>query len=85
MIEKILGLEKMNILQCQEAAKKIGFDGATFKLCGPTGSLNATWLDAYFGLFQIEGQDGFLSVQQFQFNDDVWCENLMPKVKTETT
>jgi hypothetical protein len=78
MIEKILGLEKMSILQCQEAAKKFGFDSVTFDLCGPKGKVKAKWLDAYMGMFKIEGQDGFIISQQIQFSPDTWCENLMP-------
>lgn len=79
MIEQLVGLEKMNILQCQELAKDVGFDSATFDLCGPSGCLKAKWLDAYFGFFQIEGQEGFMTVQSFQFNPDIYCVNLVPK------
>lgn len=74
--EAVVGLEKMTIHQCQELAKDIGFDKATFDLCGPKGKLKAKWLDAYFGMFQIEGSDGFVMVKQFAFTPDVWCENL---------
>lgn len=79
MIEKLIGKDKLTINQCQRLAEGIGFDGATFDLCGPKGKLPAKWLDAYMGLFQIDGQEGFVMVRQFEFRDDVWCENLMPK------
>lgn len=69
-------IQKMNILQCQEAAKELGFDRATFDLCGPKGRVKAKWLDAYFGFFQIDGSEGFIMASQFQFAPDVWCENL---------
>lgn len=78
MLEKLVGKDKLTIHQCQEMAKHFGFNGATFDLCGPKGKLPAKWLDAYFGLFQIDGQKGFVTVQHFQFAD-VWCENLQPK------
>jgi hypothetical protein len=77
-LEVIVGLEKMTIHQCQELAKKVGFDKTEFMLCGPKGRVKAKWLDAYFGFFQVEGSDGFNTVQQFAFNPDVWCESLLP-------
>jgi len=74
-IEKLFGIEKMNILQCEEFAKKSGqYNSMEFFLCGPKGKLKAKWLDAYYGFFQIEGQDGFLRAQEFAFNPTVWCE-----------
>lgn len=73
--ESILGLNKMSILQCQELAKEMGFDKATFDFCGPKGCLKAKWLDAYFGFFQIDGRDGFIMVNDIAFNPDIWCEN----------
>lgn len=75
-IEAVFGLERMNINQCQGLAKKMGFDGATFDLCGPKGKLPCKWLDAYMGLFIIDGAEGFNTVGQFEFRSDVWCENL---------
>lgn len=85
MLEKLLGLEKMNILQCQEMAKNIGFDSTTFDLCGPKGRKKASWRDAYFGFFEIEGVDGCFAASQFQYYPDVWCENVMPaNVRAET-
>lgn len=69
-------IPRMSILQCQEAAKELGFDSAEFDLCGPKGRLKCKWLDAYFGFFQVEGAGGFNTASQFQFAPDVWCENL---------
>jgi hypothetical protein len=76
MLEKIVGLEKMTIHQCQELAKKAGYDKTEFMLCGPKGKMKAKWLDAHFGFFQVEGNDGIVAVQQLAFNPDVWCEDL---------
>ena len=82
MIEKVFGIDKMNILQCQELAQDVGFDSATFKLCGPKGEIKCKWLDAYFGMFATEDDpDHFLMVKQFQFSNDVWCKDLMPANK----
>ena len=78
MIEKLIGLERMSILQCEALAKDIGFDSATFDLCGPNGRMKAKWLDAYMGIFQIDGQEGFIMTSQVQFAQNLWCENLMP-------
>ena len=80
MIEKALGLEKMTILQCQELAKKIGFDSATFNLCGPKASIPCRWLDAYLGFFTVRDDEGggFMMASDFQFNNDVWCTDLNP-------
>lgn len=80
MVNKILGIEKMNILQCQNLAKKIGFDSMTFNLCGPKGQIPCIWLDAYMGMFATKDDpDHFLMVNQFQFNPNVWCSDLKPK------
>jgi hypothetical protein len=80
-LEELVGLEKATIHQCQELAKKFGYDGTTFDLCGPKGKLKAKWLDAYMGLFEIEGQEGFSMTKQFEFIPDVWCENITPSEK----
>lgn len=74
-------LEKMSILQCQELAKKIGYDSATFDLCGPNGRLHCNWRDAYMGIFQIKNdQKTYIMVSQIQLLMPViWCENLMSK------
>jgi hypothetical protein len=79
MIEKIVGLEKLSMFQCQNLAKKIGFDSATFNLCGPKGQIPCIWLDAYMGIFATKDDpDHFMMVSQFQYNSDVWCTDLMP-------
>ena len=77
MIEKLVGLEKLTINQCESLAQDLG-EGATFDLCGPKGKKPCKWLDAYMGLFQIEGEEGFMMTSQIQFASNLWCENLMP-------
>lgn len=57
----------MDIFACQRKAQRDGaFDSATFTLNGSSGSLKCKWLDAYFGMFQIEGQDGFVMVSALE-------------------
>lgn len=61
----------MNIYQCQRKAKDVGFDSAKFVAMFPAGPKECKWLDAYFGFFQVEGIEGFLSVNDIdeQFPD----------------
>ena len=54
----------MDIVECQAKAKEKGFDTATFTLVGPGGKLKCRWIDAYFGSFIVDGQDGFNTVDQ---------------------
>ena len=75
-LEAIVGLKKMTLNQCQELAKTLGHDSATFDLCGPKGKKPCKWLDAYLGMFIIDGSEGFTMVSQLQFAQDLWCENL---------
>ena len=79
MLEEILGKDgKLTIHQCQEIAKRIDHDAMTFDLVGPKGRKSCKWLDAYMGLFTIEGTKGFVMVRDFEFAHDLWCENVMP-------
>jgi hypothetical protein len=78
-LEVLTGNEKLNILQCQKLAMDIGFDSCEFDLCGPKGRLRCQWLDAYFGMFCIKGESNFIMVRQFQYQPDVWCENVTPR------
>ena len=67
----------MNLYQCQEKAKDIGFDKAKFVAMFPCGPVQCQWLDAYFGFLKvnIEGlRDGFISVKQIdQEYPDLFC------------
>jgi len=78
MLEKLVGLQKMTIHQCQALAQKFTSDGASFDLVGPKGRKPAKWLDAHMGFFQIDGSPGFVMVSQVEFARDLWCENLRP-------
>ncbi len=85
MIEKLHGLDKISILQCQKMAQDVGYDSATFDLVGPKATLKCTWLDAYMGMFRADGHgDGFFIVSQFQYVPDLYCQNLMPATSEET-
>lgn len=85
MFEAVVGLEKLTIRQCQALAKDLGFDGATFDLCGPLGRKACTWRDAYLGVFTILDDDKTFIASQFEYVPDVWCENLMPPASPATT
>lgn len=53
----------MNILEAQEKAKDDGeFDSQEFIAHFPAGPTKCKWLDAYFGMFKIEGYEGFVMV-----------------------
>lgn len=53
----------MNLYQCEERAKEIGFDKARFVALFPCGPVECQWLDAYMGLLKINKDgldDGFV-------------------------
>jgi hypothetical protein len=75
-LNALVGLEKVSLHQCEELAKKLGFDSLRFDLVGPKGRKHCRWLDAYFGLFQIDGEDTAICTNQLTFVPDIWCENL---------
>jgi hypothetical protein len=57
----------MNLYQCQEKAKDVGFDKARFFAMFPAGPVECQWFDAYMGLFKVDVdglRDGFLTVKQ---------------------
>lgn len=58
----------MNIYELQEYAEDNGFDNLKFSFTNPlTGkTVDCQWLDAYMGLFKIEGTEGFLTVKQLK-------------------
>lgn len=51
-----------NLHQEQRRAKSAGFDKAKFLALFPSGPRQCTWLDAYMGLFRIDGLEGFVAV-----------------------
>jgi hypothetical protein len=68
--------ERMTFAQCERKAKDIGYDSATFDICAPNGKrIGAKWLDAYFGLFMVDGSNGFCRAEQFE-DMGCWCENI---------
>lgn len=81
MVEKALRLGgQVNILQCQQIAKRLGFDKVEFDLVGPTGTLHCKWRDAYLGMFDVEGyEETFFMAKDFAFLPDVVCKNILVK------
>jgi hypothetical protein len=73
----------MNIYQCEERAKEIGFDKAKFVALFPSGPKECKWLDAYMGLFVIDEEglrDGFVMTRDIdrQFPDLYCSEPYIP-------
>lgn len=59
----------MRILELQEYAKDNGFDSLKFKFTNLKGETKTgQWIDAYFGLFRIDGMadNEFMSVGQWR-------------------
>ena len=53
----------MNLYQCQEKAKEIGFDRAKFIAFFPAGPVKCQWLDAYMGMLKVDTEglrEGFM-------------------------
>ena len=75
----------MDIFACQRKAERDGsFDTATFTLSGPNGSFKCKWLDAYFGLFQVEGKEGFLMAGDCEGRPLVVTDYASNQVSTES-
>lgn len=73
----------MDLYACQRKAEKEGYNKATFDLICPAGIKACQWLDAYFGLFKVDGVDGFLRVNDIaEKMPDVRCINFkLPDAK----
>jgi hypothetical protein len=60
-------VKTLNLYQCAEQAKEIGYDKAQFVAVFPVGPVNCQWLDAYMGLFKILYKDldkGFVTISE---------------------
>ncbi len=73
----------MNLYQCEERAKEIGYDKAQFVAMFPAGPMRCRWLDAYMGLFVIDAdglRDGFVRTREIdqQFPDLFCSEPYVP-------
>lgn len=69
--------QDMNLYQCQKHAEKNGFNTVKFKAFFPIGVKECVWLDAYFGLFKIDGvtDNSFVTVDQIDgMFPDLICE-----------
>lgn len=54
----------MNILQAERRAQVDGFDSTEFIAHFPNGARRCRWIDAYLGLFTVEGIDGFVTADE---------------------
>ena len=50
----------MSLLECERLATQEGFDKMKFTALFPVGPRKCQWLDAYMGIFQVDGLEGFL-------------------------
>lgn len=57
---------KIGLLEAQDDAQDRGFNSLEFTAYFPIGAKKCKWLDAYFGLFQVEGVDGFVMVREMR-------------------
>lgn len=56
----------MKIRELEEYAQNNGFDSLEFTFVNLLGEVtNCKWLDAYFGLFTVEGSEGFITVNNW--------------------
>ena len=65
-------MSKYTINQCERIAKKNGFNSLAFVLHGPAGEKKCKWIDAYMGIFEIEGLKGLVMTRQVEMMNDVW-------------
>ncbi len=69
--------DRMNLSQCEKRAQREGYDRATFDILREDGQLiSCKWLDAYFGLFTIQGDKKFITVKDMdELFPDLICTN----------
>lgn len=67
----------MDIYACERKAQAEGYNTAIFDLVGPAGHVKCKWLDAYYGMFIPEGQEGFIMSKQVP--EGFYCENFNAK------
>lgn len=56
----------VTLKECEEYAIKNGFDSIKFRTEFPNGDFLCQWLDAYMGLFKVDGLNGFLMTKDFK-------------------
>ena len=73
----------MNLYQCEKYAQKNGFNSVEFIAYFPAGPKVCRWLDAYFGILEIDGVgDGFVRTGDIDMMfPDLVCEVLKKKEK----
>lgn len=73
----LMSKDKFSLLECEALAKDLGaYDKLEFDLVGPLARKRAQWVDAYYGIFSLEGSNGHFHTRQFQYAGDLHCENL---------
>lgn len=51
----------------------------SFLLVGPNGPVECEWLDPYFGMFQIKGEEGFVMTKQIPAGIEVIMPTRSPQ------
>ena len=67
-----MGYQIVELEECEEIAKKVGYDSMEFFLVGSKHDVKCKWLDAYFGMFRPDGEKKFLSSRAF-VAVDIFC------------
>jgi hypothetical protein len=64
----------MKIDELQKYAKENGFDSVKFKFTNTKGkTVEGHWLDAFFGLFRLNDNDGFIRVETWkEYTNDIF-------------
>lgn len=69
--------EFRNWYRFENYAKDNGFDSLEFMCVFPAGPKKCRWLDAYMGLVQVDGLEGFMTTRQLDENfPDAMCFTL---------
>lgn len=65
----------LSLYDCQRIAEDNGYDSLKFKIHINSKIIECKWLDAYFGMFQIIGKEGFFTVNDMlQLYPEIKCE-----------
>ena len=71
----------LSLVQCRNKAQELGYDSMTFDLCGSKGKRKAQWVDAFMGVFMVEGELGVFFEREYR-HLDMWCDNLKVPIKS---
>ena len=75
-IDKLIyDLTHLTVDQMLELVKQSGnYNDRRFRATGPKGSKEGVILDAFLGILQFDGDDGFMMEKSFRFVNDITFE-----------